>query len=231
MQQNGVIFDLDGTLVHSSPDIAHHLNTALQRLKPGVNALTVENVELLIGGGIRELVVRGMQAIDVTPDPELVTETVSHFRDVYEEEPVIHTALYDGVADLLTALGDAGYAVGICTNKREKTARLVLDHFGLDGFFGTIIGGDTTAKRKPEPDPLLEAARQLDLMPEATVMVGDSAADFGAARAASTGIIMVDWGYSGQDARSFGADAVISSYAEFLPHLSSILAPSSRSGV
>ena len=231
MQKNGVIFDLDGTLVHSSPDIAHHLNTALQRLRPGVNALSVENVELLIGGGIKELVIRGMQAIDVNPDPELVTETVSHFRDGYEDEPVIHTALYDGVADLLTALGDAGYAVGICTNKREKTARLVLDHFGLDGFFGAIIGGDTTPRRKPEPDPLLEAARQLDLTPQAAVMVGDSAADFGAARAASTGIIMVDWGYSGQDARSFGADAVISSYAEFLPHLSSILDPSSRSGV
>ena len=159
-----------------------------------------------------------------------MTETVSHFRDVYEEEPVIHTALYDGVRDLLAALGDAGYALGICTNKREVTARLVLDHFGLDGCFGAIIGGDTTANRKPEPDPLLEATRQLELMPQATVMVGDSAADFGAARAASTGIIMVDWGYSDHDARSFGADAVISSYAEFLPHLSSILDPPSPSG-
>ena len=69
MQHNGVIFDLDGTLVHSSPDIAHHLNTALQRLKPGVNALSVENVEMLIGGGIRELVIRGMKAIDVTLIP------------------------------------------------------------------------------------------------------------------------------------------------------------------
>ncbi|MGC6485428.1 MAG: phosphoglycolate phosphatase [Candidatus Puniceispirillales bacterium] len=223
MSPQGVLFDLDGTLVHSSPDIAHHLNTALARLQPGMTALAVNDVEMLIGGGMQELIIRGMNVIGVDPDPEKVDETFAYFRQVYEQEPVVKTQLYEGVEETLDALKAAGYGLSLCTNKREKTARLVLDHFGLDRYFDAVIGGDTTPKRKPDPDPVIAAARQIGLDPAATVMVGDSKADFGAARAAGARIMLVDWGYTDRDVRQFGADSVISSYAEFLPHLETMI--------
>lgn len=221
--RTGIIFDLDGTLVHSSPDIAHHLNQALARLRPGTEALSDRDVETLIGGGMEELVQRGMTAMDIEPDPAVIKETIGYFRDAYEEAPVIHTTVYEGVEDMLAALSTSGHAIGLCTNKREVTARLVLDHFDLDKYFKAIIGGDTTPTRKPDPQSLIETARQLECDPGHCVMVGDSKADFGAARAAGASIIMVDWGYTAVDIHEFDADAVISSYAEFLPHIASIL--------
>ena len=223
MPRSAIIFDLDGTLVHSSPDIAHHLNVALMRLKPGMEALAVRDVETLIGGGMEELVRRGLNVLDLDTDPDVISDTISFFRDAYEEEPVIHTTLYPGVVALLETLRTQGHVIGLCTNKRERTAHLVLNHFGLSDQFDVVIGGDTTPERKPSPLPLNETAKRLDLEPSSIVMVGDSKADFGSARAAGTHIIMVDWGYTDTDPHHFGADAVISSYAEFLPHLSSIL--------
>ena len=120
MAPQGVLFDLDGTLVHSSPDIAHHLNTALARLQPGMTALAVNDVEMLIGGGMQELIIRGMNVIGVDPDPEKVDETFAYFRQVYEQEPVVKTRLYEGVEETLDALKAAGYKASLCTNKREK---------------------------------------------------------------------------------------------------------------
>jgi phosphoglycolate phosphatase len=225
-----VLFDLDGTLVHSSPDIARHLNAALAQLKPGVAPLSAADIETLIGGGMQELVIRGMRAIDVNPDPDIVTETIEFFRNAYEDEPVVNTRLYDGVEDTLSALKLAGYALGLCTNKREKTAHMVLGHFEIDHYFDAVVGGDTTPKRKPEPDPVVEAVRRVGLKTEAAVMVGDSKADFAAARAAGVRVILVDWGYTDHDVNNFGADRVISSYAEFLPHIEDMIPSSSIKG-
>lgn len=215
MQDRGVIFDLDGTLVHSSPDIALHLNAALGRLRPGGEALSVADVENLIGGGMQELVMNGLNAIGIEASTALIDETIRHFRDAYEAEPVVETTLYDGVVELLTILREDGFRIGLCTNKRELTANLVLQHFKLDHLFDAVVGGDTTPERKPDPTSLIEAAGRLGLKPASTVMVGDSRADFGAARAAGVPVILVDWGYSSVDIHSLGGDAVIASYAEF----------------
>ncbi len=225
MTDRGVIFDLDGTLVHSSPDIAHHLNSALARISPGVEALSVGEVETLIGSGMQELVRRGLNAIGVDANAGLIEETIRHFREAYLAEPVVHTLPYEGVEAMLHRLIEKGYRIGLCTNKSEATAHLVLDHFGWSPLFNAVVGGDTTAHRKPMPDPLVEAANRLGVASEDAGMGGDSKADCGAARACGMPVILVDWGYSGVPIRGLGGDAVIASYAEFDDALMAVSSP------
>ena len=218
-----VIFDLDGTLVHSSPDIAFHLNQALGAVYGNIGTLSDHDVEMLIGGGMLDLIDKGVTAIGVHPTKEEAVEVLGIYRAAYLESPVVQTTLYDGVVTMLDALSDDGYALGLCTNKSEATAYGVLDHFGLTEKFGAIIGGDTTPHRKPDAAPLLEACRHLDCSPAHAVMVGDSKADYGAAVAAESKIVLVDWGYSSVDITTLGGDAVISSYDRFGDVVSGLL--------
>ena len=210
-----VIFDLDGTLVHSSPDIAYHLNHAMGEVFGNIGTLSDHDVEMLIGGGMLDLIDKGVAAIGIAPSPEEAQKVMSIYRAAYVDQPVITTRLYDGVELMLDTLAENGFALGLCTNKSEATAYGVLDHFGLTHRFGAIIGGDTTSARKPDPAPLLEACRRLDADPADAVMVGDSKADFGAARNAGTAITLVDWGYSSVDIHSLGGDVVIADYDGF----------------
>lgn len=218
-----VIFDLDGTIVHSSPDIAHHLNAALAKHIPNVKALAVEDVEMLIGDGMLTLISKGFEAVDAAVDDAILADVLATYRQAYLDQPVVHAYLYEGMIDVFDDLAAKGIPFGLCTNKTESSGRGVLDHFGLTERFGAIIGGDTTPERKPKPEPLLEALRQLNTAPENAVMIGDSKADFGAARNAGTKAILVDWGYSSVDVHSLGADAVISSYQGFSDVLSRVM--------
>ena len=220
-----MVFDLDGTLVHSSPDIAFHLNAAFATCLNIDGPFGSDVVENMIGGGLKDMIARGFEELSQTPDPMLFDQVLQRYRQNYLDQPVIKTTLYDGVVTMLESLQNKGIKIGLCTNKTEAAARLVLDHFNLTSFFGAIIGGDTTATRKPDPESLLEAitqlggnqlgGNQLQGNPKATLMVGDSKADYGAARNAKTAIMLVDWGYSAIDVRDLGADTVISSYDEF----------------
>ena len=212
---DAVIFDLDGTLVHSSPDIAYHLNAALGKIYGDIGTMSDHDVEMLIGGGMLDLIDKGVEALNITPTPEEAADVLRIYREGYLAEPVVHTTLYEGVEAMLDALSNRGYALGLCTNKSEATAYRVLDHYGMTGRFGAIIGGDTAAARKPDAAPLIEACKRLGIAHDRAVMVGDSKADFGAARNADVKIALVDWGYSSVDIRSLGGDVVISSYDGF----------------
>ena len=213
-QLGAVVFDLDGTLVHSSPDIAHHLNAAL-KTHLGGEGLATKDVEMLIGGGLMELIGKGFAALGAEPDPALFTAVLETYRAAYLDAPVLTTSLYDGVLGLLDDLRNAGVKIGLCTNKTETAGRAVLAHFGITEYFGAIIGGDTMAERKPHAMPLLEVLRQLDIAPDHAVMVGDSKADVGAAANAHLASIAVDWGYTNIPPKELGATAVIASYGDF----------------
>ena len=214
-----VVFDLDGTLVHSSPDIAHHMNVAFSSCLKIEGPFSENNVEMLIGGGLKDVISRGFEKIGHPADDALFNEVLTTYRQIYLDAPVIKTTLYEGVLKTLSDLQNRGIAIGLCTNKTEATARKVLDHFDLTSFFGAIVGGDTMPTRKPEPESLLHAIDYLKAMPHQAVMVGDSKADFGAARNAKTPIILVDWGYSAVDITTLGADALISHYDHLNPAL------------
>jgi phosphoglycolate phosphatase len=210
-----VIFDLDGTLVHSSPDMAHHLSVALAEVFGGSSTLDIGDIELLAAGGLLDVIGTGIAAMGLTPTPEEVNTVLERYRASYHAEPVINSALYDGVIATLDDLRDRGIGIGLCTNKPEATARGVLDHFGIKGRFGAIIGCDTAATRKPDAGPLLEACRQLGAGTADAVMVGDGKTDLRTARNAGVKIVLVDWGYTSADVATLGADLLISSYADF----------------
>jgi len=218
-----IVFDLDGTLVHSSPDIAFHLNTVLAAHNRDRPALADEDVELLIGGGLVDLIIRGFEAIGITPDDALFEATLHAYRQAYLARPVVKTVLYPGVRELLSLLRVEGYRIALCTNKGEDTARAVLRHFDLLPMFDAVVGGDTTPKRKPDPASLLAAVERAGVAPAAAIMVGDSKADAGAAHAAGTKLMLVDWGYSAVDVRDLAADIVLSSYDGFLDQAAKLL--------
>jgi phosphoglycolate phosphatase len=212
---DAIIYDLDGTLVHSSPDIAHHLNGALSAHLDIVSALKVEDIEMMIGGGLLDLIHKAFELSNIVPDQNMFDQVLAHYRAAYLEAPVVHTTLYPGVEAMLTRYQQAGVAIGLCTNKTESAGRAVLGALNLTPLFGAIIGGDSTKERKPEAEPLLKTLELLDVDSARAIMVGDSRADYGAARNAGTKIILVDWGYSAEDVHEMGGDAVISSYSEF----------------
>jgi phosphoglycolate phosphatase len=212
---HAVIFDLDGTLVHSSPDIAHHLNAALGEVFGSNSTLPVDDVESMIGSGMLDLIGTGITALGITPTEEEADTVLKRYREAYIAEPVVKSSLYDGVIATLDDLANDGVALGLCTNKPEDTALRVLDHFGLTNRFGAIIGCTTVSASKPDAAPLLEACCRLDVDAGNAIMVGDSKIDFGAARNAGVKIAMVDWGYSSVDVKTLGGDLVISSYDGF----------------
>ena len=210
-----VVFDLDGTLVHSSPDIAFHLNAAFASCLDLEGPFSDQIVENMIGGGLKDIIANGFKELSLTPDEALFDRVLQQYRQMYLDQPVIRTTLYDGVEDSLKKLQQNGIKIGLCTNKTEATARLVLDHFNLMPFFGAIIGGDTTPTRKPDPQSLKTAISALGAISATSLMVGDSKADFGAARNADCPVMLVDWGYSAVNVYDLGADLYISSYQDF----------------
>lgn len=185
-----VIFDLDGTLVDSAPDIALALNRTLEDHDLG--PLGLETVRPLIGEGATRLVDLAYQALDVLPG-DLDAE-VARYLDYSYQNPVARSSLYRDADQALHAMADSGIALGVCTNKSERLAREVLKHFGLLGIVASVVGADTTPNRKPHPMPLLRVAEELGVSTEACLYVGDTEIDRDCAAAAGIRSRTVDWG-------------------------------------
>lgn len=214
-----LVFDLDGTLVDSAVDIADALNRLL--ISEGLPALALSRVKRMIGDGTMVLVERGLAAHGVTPDRLTLPGLVGRMLDFYAERPVVSTVPYEGVFDTLMDLVGAGYSLAVCTNKAQRLAEAVLDETGLAPFFVATIGGDTAVGRKPEPGSLLEAIARAECDPAKAVMIGDSATDVAAARAAQIPVIAVTWGYCNTGpVEELGADFLIDRFDKLPARLS-----------
>ena len=189
----GALFDLDGTLLDSAPDMLATVNR--MRAARGRPPITLAE--------IRPVVSRGARAMASVAFPELdadgVLALVPEFLAVYGEELGRHSAPFDGVEAMLAKLEAAGTRWGIVTNKPEGLARRILPQLGWQDRCAVLIGGDTLAERKPHPLPLLHAAEAIGLAPSACVYVGDDARDILAARAAGMPSIVALWGYRVDD--------------------------------
>src|SRR5258706_2436553 len=144
-----LIFDLDGTLIDSAPDLARALNRLLAEL--GRPPLEIAAVRRLIGDGAPELVRRTIIAGDATVDPAAMPELIERYRGFYLETATHSTRTYPGVVETLAALRDAGHRMVVCTNKIQRPTMKILDHFGLTPFFDGVPGGDPTPARHPGP--------------------------------------------------------------------------------
>lgn len=211
------LFDLDGTLVDSAPDLHRALDHALARagLPPVDEAL----VRRSVGQGARSLLAAGI-AHHRPERPAAAGELdalLPVFLAHYEAHIADHSRLYPGVLPCLDALAERGVALACVTNKYAHLADGVLKALGVRDRFGAVIGGDTLPVRKPDPAPLREACRRLGRPETGALMVGDSGTDVRAARAAGVPVVCVTYGYDqGEDVRTLGADLLVDSLDSLL---------------
>jgi phosphoglycolate phosphatase len=189
-----VVWDLDGTLADTAGDIARALDELLTELD--LDPLGPGRARALIGHGARQLVYRGFADRGIELDNESLATRTARFIDIYASRPVGETRLYPGIASALERLAAAGVRQAVCTNKPAAISEVILETLGIRPHFACVTGGDTTARRKPDPAPLAFTVRALSLHVRDGLMIGDSQADAGAARAAGMRVAIVDYGYS-----------------------------------
>ena len=207
-----VVFDLDGTLVDSAGDIALALNAGLAEEK--LSPHPVEAVKRMIGGGIRLLVERALEAGNHAPEPARCEAIVARVLTHYRRVPVRETVIYPGGRALIAALRAQGTKLGICTNKPEDITHLVLGGLGLTESFEAVVGGRDSLPKKPEPAMMRVVLDGLEVTAGEAVMIGDSHADVGAARSVGMPVVLVSYGYTTRPARELGADLVVDGLAE-----------------
>lgn len=201
-----VLFDLDGTLVDSVPDIHAALNETLASY--GEPPFTVDEVAKMVGRGLPVTIERAWAKLDKTLDPASRDKIVARFRAIYTPRATELTTLNAGASDTTRRLAAEGIKLGVVTNKPLAETRIILDHFGLSDLMDVVLGGDE-GEKKPAPDLLLMACERLSTGVEETLFVGDSEYDVGAARAAGMTVLALAGGYTGHSPEALGADAVI----------------------
>jgi len=217
---DGIVFDLDGTLVDTAPDILAYLNEMLNELgRPG---LELDKVRTMIGEGVRRLLIRGLEASGGVPDDLDIEDLFGRYLERYTAEPVRTSQPYPGVIETLEALAGAGINLGVCTNKPQAPTDRLLARLGLDHYFSSVIGGDALPTQKPDPTHLLTVLERLNVRPERAVLIGDSATDLKTARAAAIPCILVSFGYTTTPAQSLGADGMIDHFQNLIPTLTSL---------
>ena len=193
-----VLFDLDGTLVDSAPDLTFAANKMLSAL--GYPPVNCSQVKGWVGDGVGSLVRRMLTTIlgDV-PAESLIEQSYVLFQRYYAESVYQDSTLYPGVHETLQTLKSSGLALACVTNKPSRFTKLLLEKSGLTGFFGAVVSGDDLSLKKPDPAPLEFAAEQLGVPLTACVLVGDSTNDIRAAGAAGIPVLWATYGYAGQD--------------------------------
>lgn len=217
--RRAVLFDLDGTLVDSAPDIAAAADRAL--VACGVPARGIDRIRGYIGGGAEKLIHRCLtDRMDGVAEPTLFAAARDAFFRHYAAGLTVQTQAYPGVMDTLDTLRARGYALGCVTNKPGRFTRPLLEALDLARYFEVTVAGDTLQVKKPDPGPLLHALDALGVAPARATMIGDSMADLNAARAAGVRVLCVSYGYS-PNARlaDHAPDALVDRMADILPLL------------
>ena len=206
-----VLFDLDGTLADTAPDMARTVNILLER--HGLPAVAAERVRPFVSQGARGMI---CSAFGITPEDPAFGALREEFLQVYEGNLNVETCLFPGMEALLQSLERQGIAWGVVTNKFERLARPVIEGLGLSDRARVIVGGDTCARPKPYPDSLLFASERLGVAPDRTLYIGDDARDVKAARAAGMAVIVAGYGYlgDGPDPSEWGADEILQNVHE-----------------
>lgn len=204
-----VLLDLDGTLLDTAPEIAAAAADMLAEL--GLEPVPASMVRDFIGKGIPSLVQRTLvQSLGRDPDERRIGAGIESFFFHYEKRNGRSATAYPGVREGLTTLHALGFKLACVTNKAARFTVPLLKSTGLEAFFSAIVSGDTAARKKPAPDPLLAACSQLGVGPGEAVMVGDSTNDALAARAAGCAILLVPYGYSeGVDVQTIECDGIV----------------------
>ncbi len=208
-----ILFDLDGTLADTAPDLARALNRV--RAEQGLPPLPSEVARPHTSSGARGLLKAGF---DITPESEGYRALRERFLDFYEKELCVETRLFEGIPELLVKIRARKVPWGIVTNKGKRFTEPLLRLLAVDHLAGCVVSGDSTRHIKPHPAPLLLAASLLSQRPADCVYIGDDLRDSQAARAAGMHFVAAGWGYHGEggDPNAWDADAVIAHPRELL---------------
>jgi phosphoglycolate phosphatase len=207
-----LVFDLDGTLIDTAPDLVDTLNLILAR--EGLPAVPFASARNMIGGGARMLIERGLAADGRAGGRAEVDRLYRDFVAHYGEHIADRSRPFPGLEAALDQIAEAGWRFAVCTNKLEGLSLRLLDMLGLAARFEAICGQDTFGVQKPHPDILLHTIRRAGGTPARSIMVGDSANDVDVARAANVPVIAVEFGYTEVPVARLGADRVIDTFGE-----------------
>jgi phosphoglycolate phosphatase len=209
MRHAALIFDLDGTLVDSMPDLRAALNQSIGEI--GRRELMPDEVRRMIGDGTCALVERALAATGTVTDFDVVHERFLRF---YEAAPAKLSRLYPGVQETLESLRASGVRLAICTNKPQAATLAVLEGFGMARYFDAILGGDAAPFRKPDPRHLLAAIELLGATANDAIMIGDNENDYAAARAAHVPVILMRYGYLRMPPETLAPDVWLDHFAD-----------------
>ena len=208
-----VVFDLDGTLADTSGDLIAAANTCFRHMGAGDVLSTAQDAGIALRGG-RAMLTLGMQRMGRADDSATIDAYYPRLLEAYARDIDTHTILYPGAMDAVAQLKTAGYRVAICTNKPEGLADTLLTRLGVRGDFHAMLGADTLAVRKPDPEHLFETARRAGGDPAKCVLIGDSDTDRNTARNAGVPCVLVTFGPAGDDMAGLKPEALLDNYAD-----------------
>jgi phosphoglycolate phosphatase len=215
---NAVLVDLDGTLLDTAPEIAAAANAML--VEQGLAPLPASEVREFIGSGIPKLVERCLQAAGAPLPCARLEGALRSFGAHYRRINGTSCQPFPGVVEGLERMRTASLRLACVTNKAAAFTHPLLERAGLARFFAAVVTADQVGRRKPDPEPFLHACRALAVPPSEAVVVGDSANDAAAARAAGCAVLLVSYGYSeGRDVRSLDCDGIAASFEEAAQHV------------
>jgi phosphoglycolate phosphatase len=221
-----IVFDLDGTLIDTAPDLIDTLNVTLKR--EGLPPVRFGDARPMIGGGARGMIERALTAEGRMAGKADIDRMFKEFIEHYSAHIADRSRPYPELETTLDRLAAAGYRLAVCTNKIEWLAVKLLKTLDLARYFATICGQDTFGVQKPNPEILLGTIRRAGGEPAQAVMVGDSGTDVRTARAAKVPVIAVDFGYTEVPIATLQPDRIISSYAELPGAISAITAAQTK---
>jgi phosphoglycolate phosphatase len=203
-----IVFDLDGTLVDSAPDLVNALNFVLER--EGLSAVPLAPARKMIGAGARAMIERALEAEGRVSEPDHVSKITDDFIAFYADHIADNTRPFEGTEAALDELARQGHKLAVCTNKLEWLSNRLLDKLNMSARFAAICGADTFGVQKPDPVILRQTIARAGGTPAAAIMVGDSGADIGVAKRAGVPVIAVDFGYTPIAIQDFQPDRLIS---------------------
>jgi len=212
MPAQTIVFDLDGTLIDTAPDLVDTLNLVFAR--EGLPQVAYETARNLIGGGARAMIARGIETEGRIFAPAKLEQMFADFIAHYSAHIADRSRPFPGLVDALDALAGRGCRFAVCTNKLERLSVLLLEQLKLAGRFDVICGQDTFGMQKPDPEVLRRTIAAAGGRLEDALMIGDSATDIRTARAAGVPVIAVDFGYSERPVAEFAPDGIISHFAQ-----------------
>lgn len=221
MTLQALVFDLDGTLVDTAPDLHAATNHVLALIDR--RPVTTAEVRAFVGHGAMNLIERGVNATGAPVDQDTLHRMHKQFLTYYGDNISDHSVLFEGIPALLDQAQSKGLKMGVCTNKVESLSRKLLTEIGVMDKFAALVGGDTLPIMKPNPEPYFETVKRLGIDPTHSLMFGDSETDIRTAQAAGVPVIAVTFGYTTQHVSAFAPTHMIDHYDEAWPLIATYL--------